>query len=65
MTLVLGGTLLALGVALRRQRGAIAVVMAAGMPKPVITLAPFLETTPVGLPKPVITLSRFLEKTPR
>jgi hypothetical protein len=65
MTLVLGSTLLALGVALRRQRGAIAAVAAVGMPRPVITLAPFLETTPVDLPKPVITLARFLETTRR
>ncbi|HJW76005.1 MAG TPA: hypothetical protein VJ787_10085 [Thermoleophilia bacterium] len=65
MALVLGSSLLALGVALRRQRGAITVVAAAGLPRPVITLAPCLEATPVGLPKPVITLARFLETTPR
>jgi hypothetical protein len=65
MALVLGSSLMALGVALRRQRGATAVVAAVGLPKPVMTLSPFLETTPVGLPKPVITLTRFLETTPR
>ena len=46
MALVLGSGLLAMGVALRRRQGAIAVVAAVGLPKPVITLAPFLETTP-------------------
>ena len=65
MALVLGSSLVAFGVALRRQQGAIAVVAAVGMPKSVITLSPFLETTPVGLPKPVLTLARFLETTPR
>ena len=65
MPLVLGSSLLALGVALRRQRGAIAVVAVVGMPKPVITLGTFLEATPVGLPKPAISVARFLETTPR
>jgi hypothetical protein len=46
MALVLGSSLVALGVALRRRQGAIAVVAAGGLPRPVITLAPFLETTP-------------------
>jgi hypothetical protein len=46
MALALGSSLLALGVALRRRGGAMAVVVAVGLPRPVITLAPFLETTP-------------------